>query len=294
MELKGTYTALVTPFKNNKGVDYEALKKLINLQIDSEVSGIVLFGTTGESPTLDAYEKHKILEIAEHLTKDKINLIIGISSNNTEKAINEIKGFSSSSAKAFLVGTPFYNKPTEKGVITHFTKIANQSYKPIILYNVPSRTGTNISLSAIKQLCSHPNIVGIKEAGGNFDYISKLMLMRSSKFAILSGNDNQTLPMMALGATGSISVVSNLVPHEFDLICKYASSGRFAAARTVHELLMPLMNACFEETNPIPIKYMLSKIGIIKNTLRLPLCSLSSKNKKSINKIMSEYFCIGE
>jgi len=294
MELKGIYTALVTPFGSNGNVDYKALEKLIHLQIDSKVQGIVLFGTTGESPTLDAYEKFKILQFVENLNSGKLDIIIGISSNNTEKAISEIKGMSGTSAKAFLVGTPAYNKPTETGLLKHFKKIADESYKPIILYNVPSRTGTNIPLSVISKLRNHPNIIGIKEASGNFDYITKLTALSLPTFNVLSGNDNQTLPMMALGATGVISVVSNIVPHELNLMVRYMQKGNTFAARVVHELLLPLMNACFTETNPGPIKFMLSKLGLAKNKLRLPLAPLTQKSQKQVAKIMKEYFNLGE
>ncbi len=292
MKIKGTYTALVTPFKKDKSIDYKSLEKLLNLQIDAGVQGIVLFGTTGESPTIDTFEKHKILKVVEDIVKDKLDIIIGISSNDTKKTVNEIKGFSGSKAKAFLVGTPAYNKPTQKGLIDHFTKIANESYKPIILYNVPSRTGTNLNFDTVKILSEHPNIVGIKDASCNFDQVTKLMTLRSDKFSVLSGNDNQTISMMALGASGVISVASNIVPHELDLMVKYADRGNFSSARIVHEILLPLFEACFVETNPIPVKFMLSRLGLTKNYLREPLCPLSNKSKQQIKKIMLNYFGI--
>ena len=290
MKLKGTYTALITPFLNNGNVDYKALEKLVHLQNDAKVSGIVLLGTTGENSTLDYYEKCKIIDTVSQTIAPDIDLIIAINSNDTSKALNEIKGLSSSKAKAFLVGTPYYNKPTEKGLITHFTKIANESYKPIILYNVPSRTGIKIPLSAIEKLSSHPNIIGIKEASGDLDYITNLMKYKSESFRILSGNDSQTLTMMALGASGCISVASNIVPHEIAMMTNLCRENKYASARLIHDLLLDLMNACFVETNPIPIKYMLSKIGLVKNKLREPLTKLSVKNISKINNILQSYF----
>jgi len=284
MDLHGTYTALISPMKKNGEIDMFSLEKLINIQLSSNVQGIVILGTTGENSTLDNYERHKIIKLSEKLILNKKQLIVGISANSSNKAIDEVKILSTYNIDAFLVSAPYYNKPTTKGIIEHFTKIANESYKPIILYNVPSRTSSWIPIEAINILSKHPNIIGIKEASGDFNYITKLMTYKSNKFRILSGNDNLTLPMMSLGCEGLISVASNLVPNEISNLVNYALSGEFKKALFYHELLMPIFNACFIETNPIPIKYLLSKFGIIKNYLRLPLTSISSKNKAILNK----------
>lgn len=289
-----TYTALITPMKKSGEIDYKSLKQLIKFQIESGVTGIVLLGTTGEEPTIDFYEKHKMIKIAEQLTKNKIELIVGVSSNDTQRAINEVQGLSGYNISSFLLGTPYYNKPTATGLYKHFKKIADSSYKPIILYNVPSRTGINIPLSVIEKLRTHPKIIGIKEASGDFNYASKLARLISHDFIMLSGNDNMTLPLMSLGAIGSISVLSNFMPKQIKSQIDSFTKNDNKKALSIHNYLLDIINACFFETNPIPVKYIMNKLGLCKNKLREPLQNISAKNRTKVNKILQNYILNGD
>lgn len=290
IKLNGLYTALVTPMKQNKEIDYKSLKIVIEQQIQAQVDGIVLFGTTGESPTINQYEKHKTIEYVENLVNDSIKLIIGAGSNDTEKTINEIQGLSKTKADAILLSTPSYNKPNINGLYKHFKAVADNSYKPIILYNVPSRTGINIPIEIIEKLKDHPNIIGIKEASGDFSYSSKLSKFASKDFSLISGNDDNILPLSCLGYSGVISVLSNALPHEMKYFMSSIQSNNYKTAKILYDFLLPIMNICFIESNPIPIKYIMSKMGLIKNNLRLPLSPLSQKNKKIVNNCINNLF----
>ena len=289
MNLNGVYTALVTPMKSNRQIDYKALENLINFQLKANIDGIVILGTTGESPTLDYYEKHRLIEFVQNLTYGKTNLIIGAGSNDTEKTISEIQGLSCSKADAILLSCPAYNKPTSEGLYSHFKTILDHTHKPIILYNVPSRTGVNIPISVLEKLKSHENLIGIKDASGDITYATKLAQLASKDFVLLSGNDNITLPLLSLGYSGVISVLSNAFPNEMKYLIDLSMSGDKRTSLILQNYMLPLMDACFIETNPIPIKYILSKLKLIKNNLRLPLTPLSKKHQKQTNKLLEEY-----
>ena len=283
-KLHGIYTALVTPFGKSKNtIDYNALETLLGKQIEAGVSGVVLLGTTGEAPTVSEEEKFKIVEFSADKIKGTMQILLGINSNSTKTAIEQIRRFESCPIDAFLVTVPPYNKPTEQGLIKHFTKIADTSTKPIVLYNVPGRTGTSLPTKAIEVLSSHPNIIGIKEASGNLTYASSISKFVNDNFVLLSGCDDLTLPLLAIGATGSISVISNIIPKTAIKIINSFESNTSLAQRLNSELY-DFYKACFVESNPISIKFMLSKTGIIKNKLRLPMTTLSAKNRKFVSK----------
>lgn len=289
IKLEGIYTALVTPMNNKKQIDYKSLKNLIDQQLNAKVNGIVILGTTGEAPTIDYYEKYKLINFVQTLTKNKTQLIIGAGSNDTSKTISEVQGLSSTSADAILLSTPAYNKPTETGLYEHFKAIADASKKPIILYNVPSRTGISIPISVIEKLSKHPNIIGLKDASTDISYSLQLSKFGSDKFVLLSGNDNITLPLTSLGYKGVISVLSNALPYEMKYFYELIKKGDKQTALILQNYLLPLMNICFVETNPIAIKYILSKLGLIKNNLRPPLTKLSVNHQLTINKLLKNY-----
>jgi len=294
INLNGLYTALVTPFGKNGNIDFKALEKLISLQQKAIVSGIVLFGTTGESPTVNQYEKFKVIDFVSEILNNKTSLIIGAGSNDTSKTLNEVKGLSGTKADAILLATPAYSKPTANGLYSHFKRVADESYKPIILYNVPSRSGVNIPLEVIEKLKTHPNIIGIKDAGGNMDYSLKLVKLASNDFILLSGNDNLTLPLMSLGYSGVISVASNFLPNEMNFFVNRIQKGDYRTARILQNFMLDIMNACFIESNPIPVKYVMYKLGLIENKLRLPLTPLSAFNRKKIINILKNMQFIGD
>ena len=279
--LKGLYTALVTPFNKRGNIDYKALKILLTKQIEAKVAGIVLLGTTGEAPTISETEKEKLIRFVISVLQGKLQLILGMGSNNTKSAVVQASMYSRFNIDALLVSVPAYNKPTEKGLIEHFTKIANVSKVPIILYNVPSRTGTSLTEKAIRILSKHNNIIGIKEASGNMWFALDVSKYIDDKFALLSGCDELTLPLLSIGAAGSISVASNIIPFCAN---KIISEFEFNLHNTtfLNRALCDFYKACFVETNPIPIKYMLAKQKIIKNKVRTPLTTLSPSKRKSV------------
>ena len=285
-KLKGLYTALVTPFTNKGNVDYRAMEKLLIMQMNAKVSGIVILGTTGENATLDQYEKHKIIEFVKNKLNKNTSLIVGAGSNDTEKTINEIKGLSCYKADAILLASPCYTKPTAAGLYAHFKKIADESYAPIILYNIPSRTGISIPIEVVEKLRDHANIVGIKNSSSDPEYSLNLSKLDCENFSVLSGNDNLTLPLMSIGYSGVISVISNLLPNEMQFMIEKILKNDFRIAKILHNYLLDIINNTMIETNPIPIKFMLYKYGLISNNLRLPLTKLSKKHRINITNTM--------
>lgn len=282
---QGTATAIITPFeKYSQKVDFKALGHLIDFQIKNKIDAITVLGTTGEPTTLTNDEQTQIIKFAMQRINKKAKLIVGAGSNNTAEVINKCKQFEKlGKIDAFLIVTPFYNKCTQKGLIEHFTQIANSAKTPIILYNVPSRTNVNIQPQTVKTLSAHPNIVAIKEASGNLNQIAQIINLCSKNFYIYSGDDALTLPTMALGAKGVISVASNAKPKEVVQLVNYCIKGNFNLAQKLHYNLLPLFNALCCEVNPIPIKYLLYKQNFIKNVLRLPLTPLSKENEANFN-----------
>jgi len=282
----GAIVATVTPFRNGK-VDAAGLRRLVEFQIRNGTDGIVPCGTTGESATL-AYEEHeRVIDLVIEAADGRVPVIAGTGSNNTKEAIALTRYARKAGADAALVITPYYNKPTQKGLIAHFTAVAEAADIPIILYNVPGRTGVNMTAETVARLAEVKNIVGVKEASGNLAQICDILQMTPKTFCVLSGDDGLYFPMLALGAKGVISVVSNVAPKEMADLYDAFALGELALARDIHFRLWPLMQALFIETNPIPAKTALAMMGKIREEFRLPLCPMSDGNRKALAKVLS-------
>jgi 4-hydroxy-tetrahydrodipicolinate synthase len=276
----GTYTAIVTPFKNGK-VDEAALERLIKFQIKGGVDGIVPVGTTGESPTLDFDEHKRVMELAVKYAHGKIKVIAGTGANCTREAIELTKAAEDLGADGTLQVAPYYNKPTQEGLFQHYHAIARATNLPMLLYSIPGRCGIEIAVETVNRLAHDSvNIVGIKEAGGNADRVSQLRAVLGEKFTILSGDDSLTLPFMSVGAKGVISVASNIIPKEVSNMVKAYSMGNIAVAQKIHHKYYPLFKDLFVETNPVPVKAALAMMGMMDEEYRLPLVNLSSKSKE--------------
>lgn len=284
---KGAATAIVTPF-NKDGIDYESFSKLIEWQIEEGINAIVVCGTTGEGSTLSDEEHKGAIKFVVDKVNKRVPVIAGTGSNDIAYAIELTKFACQAGADAMLVVTPYYNKATQNGLIEVFTKIADESTKPIILYNVPSRTGVNIEPKTCQALAEHPNIVGIKEASGDISQIAKIAQLCGDKIDIYSGNDDQIVPIMSLGGTGVISVLSNIMPRETVQMCHKFFSGDVGASLSIQLKLLPLINSLFSEVNPIPVKAAVSSIGFGENYLRLPLTPMEDANKKKMIDLMLE------
>lgn len=301
---KGSIVAIVTPFSASakgrpasgwKGgkksvVDEKGLRDLIEFQIKNGSSGIVPCGTTGESATLSFEEHDRVIEITIEQAKKRVPVIAGTGSNSTEEAIILTKHAQKAGADASLQVSPYYNRPTQRGLYEHFKAIANSVKIPVILYNIASRTGVNIEPETIAKLtldCS--NIVGVKEASGNLDQMSRIKQLCRPDFQLLSGDDSLTLPVLSIGGIGVISVVANIVPKDAaDLVSEF-EKGNIEKARQLHYKLLPLIKAVFLETNPIPIKTAMGLLGLCEPDMRLPMCSMSSENLKKLKKALKEY-----
>lgn len=283
----GAATAIVTPFRNGE-IDYEAFARLINWQIEQGIDAIVVCGTTGEASTLTDEEHREAIRFAVETAKGRVPIIAGTGSNDTAYAIELTKHACEVGADAVLLVTPYYNKATQKGLIASFTAVADASTKPIILYNVPSRTGCNILPATAAALAEHPNIVAIKEASGNISQIAELASLVRGKMDIYSGNDDQIVPVLSLGGKGVISVLSNLMPKETSEICHKFLSGDVAGSTAMQLDLLPLVNALFCEVNPIPVKAAMAAMGYGENSLRLPLTPMESANEAKLLGLMRE------
>ena len=278
----GTYTAIVTPFKNGQ-LDEPALARLVKNQIKGGVEGIVPVGTTGESPTVDCDEHIRIIELSVKLAAGKIKVLAGTGANSTSEAIVLTKAAEGVGADGSLQVAPYYNKPTQEGLYQHFKAIANNTRLPIILYSIPGRCGIEIAVPTVKRLAADcKNIIGIKEAGGNADRVSQLRAALGGKFEILSGDDSLTLPFMAVGAQGVISVASNIAPREVSAMVRAFAAGDTRKALQIHQKLYPLFKDLFIETNPVPVKAALAMLGQMDEEYRLPLVRMSAANRATL------------
>ncbi len=278
----GTYTAIVTPFKAGK-VDDSALERLIRGQIKGGVDGIVPVGTTGESPTLSFDEHIRVIQLAVKYAARKIKVMAGTGGNSTEEAIFLTRAAEEAGADGSLQVLPYYNKPTQEGLFQHFKAIAGATKLPIMLYSIPGRCGIELGVETIRRLVETcKNVVGIKEAGGNPDRVSQIRLATNERFVILSGDDALTLPFMAVGAQGVISVASNVVPREVSRMVKAYAQGKFSQALKLHYQLYPLFKDLFLETNPIPVKAALAMMGQMDEEYRLPLTPMSSGPRETL------------
>jgi 4-hydroxy-tetrahydrodipicolinate synthase len=282
----GTYTALVTPFKNGK-VDEAALERLIQSQIKGGVNGIVPMGTTGESPTLDCEEHLRVIELSVRFSHKKLKVLAGTGANSTSEAIELTREAETLGVDGTLQVAPYYNKPTQEGVFQHFREIARNTKLPIVLYSIPGRCGIEIGVDTVKRLAAAcKNIVGIKEAGGNADRVSQLREALGPKFDILSGDDSLTLPFMAVGAQGVISVASNIIPRELSRMVQAYNSGKVKEALKIHQKYYPFFKDLFVETNPVPAKAALAMLGRMEEEYRLPLVPMSAKNREKLTATM--------
>jgi len=288
MKLEGVYTALVTPMTADGALDEAALRRLVDAQIEGGVNGLVPVGTTGESPTLDGEECRRVIEVVVEQARGRVPVIAGAGSNSTAEAIHYARDARSAGAAATLQVAPYYNKPTSQGFLGHFRAIADAVDLPLIVYNIPGRTGKNIDNATMLELAQHRNIVGVKEASGDIGQVMDLVSRKPADFAVLSGDDNLVLPIMVLGGTGVISVVSNLLPREMSRFVAAALTGDWATARRRHYELLPLFKAAFIETNPIPIKAALAMKGMITESYRLPMCPLSPRNREALQATLRE------
>ena len=282
---KGIATALVTPF-NEKGVDYEKFARLIDWQIEEGINALVVAGTTGEASTLSDDEHRDLIKFAVKEAAGRVPVIAGTGSNDTAYALDLVKCANEAHADGILVVTPYYNKCTQKGLIRMFTEIANASDSPVILYNVPSRTGVNIEPSTYEALADHDNIVGIKEANGNISKIVDTMARVRGRLDLYSGNDDQIVPLMALGGVGAISVLSNVLPKETVAISDAMLSGNYEKAAELQCHYHALIDALFCEVNPIPVKAAMAAMGFCDNYLRLPLTEMEDANREKLLALM--------
>ena len=284
---RGAATALVTPLNEN-GIDYVQLKKLIDWQIEQGIDALVIAGTTGEGSTLTDAEHRELFREAIKMINGRVPAIAGTGSNDTAYAIGLTKYACELGYDAMLVVTPYYNKATQNGLIKMFTAIADASTKPLILYNVPSRTGVDIAPSTYAALADHPMIGAIKEASGNLSKVAETAHLVGDKLDIYSGNDDQIVPVLSLGGAGVISVLSNPMPKETSRMCHDFFAGNIEAARKAQLDLIPLINALFSEVNPIPAKAAMAAMGFCKDYLRLPLSTMEEGHKATLLKLMAE------
>ncbi len=290
---KGSIVAIVTPFSSKGGkniVDEKRLRDLIEFQIKNGTSGIVPCGTTGESATLSFEEHERVIEITARQVNKRIPVIAGTGSNSTAEAIMLTRQAAESGADASLQVAPYYNRPTQNGLYAHFKAIAEAVDIPIILYNIASRTGVNIEPETIARLARDcKNIVGVKEASGSLEQMARIKLLCGQDFDLISGDDGLTLPVLAIGGTGIISVVANIIPRDVaDMVSEFGK-GNINQARKLHYKMLPLVKAVFIETNPIPVKTALGLMGLCEPDLRLPMCAMSADNLEKLKRVMAEY-----
>lgn len=272
----GTGVALVTPFDINGNVDYVAFARLLSNVVDGGVDYVLVMGTTGETPCLSAEERRKVIDFAKREIAGRVPIMVGMSGNNTSDLLDSIRNFDFSGIDGLLTASPFYNKPVQNGLYAHFAHVAEVSPVPVILYNIPGRTGVNISPETICRLASDfDNIIAVKEASGSVDQIMRVVENKPECFTVISGDDGLTLPLMAAGVKGVISVVANAFPRELSQMVKLALSGDFEQARNWHYKLLPTVRLMFAEGNPAGVKAYLSQMGVIQNVLRLPLVNVS-------------------
>lgn len=284
----GAFTAIVTPFKDG-GVDETAFRKLIRFGIDGGISGFVPCGTTGESPTLSHDEHNKVVEVCVKEVAGQVKVIAGTGSNSTQEAVELTRHAKKVGADAALMVSPYYNKPSQEGLFRHFKTVAESVDIPIVLYNIQGRTAVNIENSTMERLSRIPNIVGVKEASGSILQMSEVIRLCGPEFDVLSGDDQMTFPLMALGGKGVISVVTNIVPDRMSALVNSMLEGDIESARRKHFEIYELCQAMFIETNPIPVKAALGLMGKIEAEYRLPLCPLAPANLAQLKSILERY-----
>lgn len=286
--IRGSMVALITPFNEDGSVNYAKVKELVQWHIDEGTDGIVVLGTTAETPTLNQDEKDMIVKTAIEVAGGRIPIIVGSGSNNTLSSRDQSIKYQNMGADGLLVITPYYNKTNKKGMIQHFKTIADAVSIPIILYNVPGRTGCSLTYEAVKELSQHKNIIGIKEASGNISFVSKVSKLICDDFTVYSGNDDMIVPLMSLGGAGVISVFANILPKETHLMTKAYLDGDVEKARKMQLRYLDFINALFIETNPIPIKEAMNQAGMNVGGYRLPLYEMEESTKNRLIETMRE------
>ena len=284
---KGSCTALITPL-NESGIDYERLKKNIDMQYENGTAAVVICGTTVENAVQNQAEHDELVRVAVNHTAGRMKVIAGIGSNDTLHALHNAQNAKAVGADGVLMVTPYYNKSTQKGLVEHFTYVADRVEIPLILYNVPSRTGIGISAETYKTLSAHPNVNGVKEASGDFSLIGKTIALCGDDLYLWSGNDDNTVPMMAMGALGVISVASNLVPSVLSKLCALCLEGDFAAAAALYGKYAALFSTLFIETNPIPVKTAMRLCGLDSGLMRLPLTDMNEEHLSILQSCLRE------
>lgn len=284
--LSGAYTAIVTPFNDDGSVDYEGLRRLIDLQAEAGIAGIVPVGTTGESPTLNVEEHEKVIETTIEACRGRLQVIAGTGANSTEEAVILTKHAMEAGADATLQVTPYYNKPNQEGLYRHFSTIADLGL-PVVLYNVPGRSACEIAVETVARLAKHPHVTAVKEAGGSVERVSAILDV--CDITVLSGDDALALPMILCGAKGVISVASNIIPARVSKMVKAALHGNWTEAAEDHRSLYRLFSNMFIDTNPIPVKTAMAMMGLVEENFRLPLCSLSPVAFEKLQTLLCEY-----
>ena len=286
---KGVGTALITPFKQDQSIDLDSLRKIVNQQLNMGVDALVVLGTTGESPVIEYDERRKIISLVVDEVKGKIPVIVGTGTNDTKKVIENNRQAKDLKADGVLIVNPYYNKGSQESLVEHYKTIAEKTSLPIIVYNVPSRTGMNILPETVVKIHKEcKNVVAVKEASGNISQIAHLISIKSETLSVLSGNDDQTLAIIALGGDGVISVFSNPYPAEMKKITNALFENNLKLAQELNDKYLAMMNALFVETSPAPVKYVMSKLGLSENVLRLPLIKSTPKAEELLNKEMQK------
>lgn len=281
-QFRGTGVALVTPFKSDFSIDFDALKKLVRYQIDNRVDYLVILGTTGETSTISSSEKQQIIDCVKKENNGALPLVLGIGGNHTLEVAENMRTQNLDGITAILSVSPYYNKPNQAGIIKHYQYLADNSPLPIILYNVPGRTGSNIGLEATLKLAEHPNILGTKEASGNFTQCMDIIKHKPANFAVISGDDALTLPLIAIGMDGVISVIANAYPKHFSDMVRLALNNQMVEARNLHYQLLDAMNVIFADGSPGGIKFILNALGICEIPVRMPLHDVSVSVKDQL------------
>ena len=284
---KGLGIALVTPFKEDGSVDYDSLKRLVQYQLDNGVDFFCILATTGETPTLTTEEKSKIKALVVELVQGRVPILIGCGGFNTAAVVEELRNGDFKGVDGILSVCPYYNKPSQEGLYQHFKAIADATKLPVVLYNVPGRTGINMTAETTIRLARDcKNIVAIKEAGGNLEQVDEIIKNKPKNFDVISGDDGLTFPMVSCGAVGVISVIGNALPKEFSKMIRLQMQGEYAAARKIHHRFIDLFSLLFVDGNPAGVKAMLSEMGFIKNVLRLPLVPMRINNMQRMSEIL--------
>ena len=281
---KGVGTALITPFKDDLSIDLDSLKKIVRNQLENKIDALIVLGTTGESPVINYDERRKIISAVAEEASGKVPVIVGTGSNDTKKVVDNNKQAEDLKADGLLIVNPYYNKGTQESLLDHYNFISEKTKLPIILYNVPSRTGMNILPETVIKIHNEcKNVVAVKEASGNISQIAKLISLKPDTLSVLSGNDDQTLSIMALGGDGVISVFSNPYPVEMKQVADAVLNKKLPTAQKYNNKYLSMMNTLFVETSPAPVKYVMSKLGFCGNNLRLPLIRTSQKAEEFLN-----------